>query len=207
MRRIRFIILLTIFCLFCLRPVLAGGVEGIYDTTKGEMVIRTVEGRLHLEFPLYGITGEPRHSLTTLKSNWKEGGNNGTLEIQFTPDFTSFTGTWTSPGGKSRWNGAKLSDTFVQSLYDTNWGMIKMVQQGCRIAGTYPSGGFIRGVLRGNRAVGQWSQPGGSGTFTLYFSAGARTFSGRWQDPFTGNHGEWSGRFPGKEQDAKQQPR
>ncbi|TVQ35703.1 MAG: mechanosensitive ion channel family protein [Geminicoccaceae bacterium] len=74
--------------------------------------------------------------------------------------------------------------------WDSRWrggGAVLFLQQTAdRVEGTYPAlGGTIRGRVDGRILSGEWSDPGGTGSFTFAMAPDGRTFMGRF------GTGEW----------------
>ena len=88
-----------------------------------------------------------------------------------------------------------------ESTWQTNWGEMKLKQEGLKVTGTYThDSGKIDAVVSGNSLVGKWSEspsykePGDAGDVELKMSEDGKSFSGSWR---YGSSGDWSGGWTG----------
>jgi outer membrane protein OmpA-like peptidoglycan-associated protein len=84
----------------------------------------------------------------------------------------------------------------VAGVYDTNYGLMRIDQDGSRISGCYYGGaGQLTGTVRGPVMELEWRQDGGKrvGSAIMVLSSGGDALYGVW---YEGGHlaGEWSGR-------------
>ena len=85
--------------------------------------------------------------------------------------------------------------------YDTNWGIMKLIQSGNAVTGTYEyKDGRISGTVSGTTFTGTWSEgpsyqpPDQAGDVTLKLSTGGTELSGQWRYGFSGAwSGDWNG--------------
>ena len=93
------------------------------------------------------------------------------------------------PGG---WSAAAAADEFTKwtGVWDSRWrdggALLFLEQAGDQVSGVYPTlDGSIEGRIDGQRLVGEWRDPSGTGTFTFTLSPDGRSFMGRF------GTGEW----------------
>ncbi len=96
---------------------------------------------------------------------------------------------------------AFAADYNFESTWDTNWGEMKLKQDGMKVTGTYThDAGKIDATVSGNSLVGKWSEapsyeePGDAGDVELKMSADGKYFEGSWR---YGSTGGWSGGWSG----------
>ncbi len=90
----------------------------------------------------------------------------------------------------------------VSGTWTTNFGELKLTQQGNLVVGTYTHDeGKLKGVLLGDKLMGIWSEAPSykplynAGECILIFSRDGKTFSGHWKYGYKGN---WNGKWNGK---------
>ncbi|MFA5746576.1 MAG: cohesin domain-containing protein [Candidatus Paceibacterota bacterium] len=93
------------------------------------------------------------------------------------------------------------ADYNFESTWQTNWGEMKLKQEGLKVTGTYThDSGKIDATVSGNSLVGKWSEypsykePGDAGDVELKMSADGKSFEGSWR---YGSAGGWSGGWTG----------
>lgn len=93
------------------------------------------------------------------------------------------------------------SESDFESTWSTNWGEMKLKQEGSKVTGTYThDSGKIDAVVSGNSLKGKWSEsptykePGDAGDVELKMGNDGKSFAGLWR---YGSTGEWNGGWTG----------
>lgn len=100
-----------------------------------------------------------------------------------------------SAGAAPRDAGKPASAAGWAGAWSSNFGRIRLQQNGSRVTGAYDyKGGRLEGTVAGNVLQGRWTQTNGSGLFEFRMGADGRSFSGRWGNGETLSGGDWNGR-------------
>lgn len=191
-------------------------VSGTYSTEWGKMIL-IQQGNL--------VTGNYEHdngilegTLTgnVITGKWKEDPTKeppfdaGLLKFEFNESMTTFTGYWKygfdeMSEWSGSWVGTKSDENVIKigGVYDTDWGELKLLQDGKKISGVYThDDGKIEGIINGNEISGKWfeaptyDQPDDAGLFLFRFSEDLNSFTGNWKYGFSEgslDQGAWNG--------------
>jgi hypothetical protein len=133
--------------------------------------------------------------------------NAGNFKFTFSPDVTSFKGTWgfgkASAGGGS-WSGRRITieNLNVTGFWQTNYNEMYLEQKGNSVVGSYNHyNGRVEGVLNENTLIGSWYEDRNNdgkldtnGNFRFTFALD-NTFKGsRGLNESYTNEGEWNGK-------------
>lgn len=192
----------------------SGLIKATYETTYGKMSLA-----INLDTKqVTGFYGGDGKILATINDNNRVSGvcvrkELGTMELDFTKDFKSFTGKFglgtNLTGGV--WKGECLSiekvDGAVDSKpierkgvyeadYNTEYGLMKLTINFNKneVSGTYGRGGTITGKLsKDNRLIGTWGRTD-RGRMEFDFTADFKNFTGKWgEKDNTLTDGTWMG--------------
>jgi len=183
---------------------------GEWQTSYGKMKLSALAGGLAGTYGITGVDGTIEGTLdaTGKKLTFKyiEPGVKGEGWFELSADGKAFAGKWRPNGAKDwqDWAGKRVPppDTFT-GLWRTNFGAMRIVQEGKAVRGTYQmgAGSKVTGEVDGRTAKFTYQEPGGAkgeGTFTL--SADGQTFAGTWKqtagpgvEPGKGVGGKWEG--------------
>ncbi len=168
----------------------APGFDGPWETSYGYMELQS-EGKHVTGYYLFdgersAIDGVMTDG-ETLEFSYHEPAVSGSGVFVLNDDRQSFSGKWreTSSQAWETWIGKrpKKESTAYTGIWDTNFGRVRLVQDGDAVTGTYESGGeaTIQGTVTGRKLTFTYKEEAAQGEGWFELSPDARSFDGKWR--------------------------
>jgi hypothetical protein len=158
--------------------------SGRWHTTFGPMELAQKGKRVSGRYLFHGIacSVEGTASNGRLDFAYQEPTVRGEGWFELNPNGQSFAGKWRPEGGQgwAEWVGERVG---FQGLWETDFGLVRLVQEGQSIHGFYEVTGHssVEGQVQGNRLTFDYQEPLARGHGSFDLAADGMSFEGQWQ--------------------------
>jgi hypothetical protein len=170
--------------------------SGRWHTTFGPMELRqtgkTVDGAYFPQGITCPLKGQVSGSRLTFRYQEPNVGGDGWFDLS--PNGNAFRGEWRADGDTTwrAWTGNRVG---FDGLWLTDFGHMRLVEDGNRVHGTYElhGGSTITGQRSGNTLTFTYEEPDARGKGQFVLAADGLSFAGQWQPVGGAGMGAWKG--------------
>jgi hypothetical protein len=183
-----------------------GGFTGTWQTTYGRMSLTQKGDKVAGHYETGGVRNsiEGKVEKNKFTFTYEEPGASGEGWFELASDGKSFAGKWRENGMAewAPWAGKRVSAAVAAEappgfagLWRTQFGRVRLVQDGKNISGCYDytGGATIAGTLEGNKLTFAYKEPQAEGEGWFELAADGKSFKGKWKPKSASRWQTWDG--------------